>query len=201
MAQNDRTVDLAGISVGCQCHACALFESRDDEYKILVPFIKEGLKAGDRIVQVIDEGHRTERLRRLGECGIAVAAAEQYGRLEVRPWEDAYLQGGRFDHRAVLALLEELLIDSKERGFRETRLWGNMEWALEQYPGTHEIIEYEARLNYLLPRYDAVSVCTYDVTRFSTAVVTQILRSHPKVISGGILRDNPSYMPPDQLLP
>lgn len=201
MAQSDRTVSLAGAAVGCQCHACALFEGRDDEYNILVPFITEGLRAGDRIVQIIDERHRAERLRRLSESGISVAAAEQHGRLEARPWENAYLQGGRFDQHAMIALVEEMLTASKEQGFAETRLWGNMEWALEQYPGTHEIFGYEARLNHVLPRYDVIAVCAYDVTRFSDAVVTQILRSHPKVISNGILRDNPSYAPPDQLLP
>ena len=200
MAQSDRTVNLAGATVGCQCHVCALLESRDDEYKILVPFIKEGLEANDRIVQVIDESHRSECLRRLAESGIAVAAAERYGRLEVRPWESAHLQGGRFDQHAVIALLEEMLTTSREQGFAVTRLWGNMEWALEQHPGTDDIIEYEARLNHILPTYDTVAVCTYDVTKFSAAVLMEIVRAHPKVISNGILRENPSYVPPDQFL-
>lgn len=200
MAQSDRTVNLAGTTVGCQCHVCALFDSRDDEYKILVPFIREGLEAGDRTVQIIDKGHRAERLRRLAESGIAVAAAEQYGRLEVRPWENAHLQGGRFDQHEMFALLEEMLSTSREQGFGVTRLWANMEWALEEFPGTHDVIEYESRLNYLLPNYDIVAVCTYDVTKFSTSVVTDVLRTHPQVIVDGILRENPSYVPPDQFL-
>ena len=126
MPQSDRTVNLAGATVGCQCHVCALFDSRDDEYKILVPFIKEGLEAGDRTVQIIDNGRRAERLRRLTEGGIAVAAAEQYGRLEVRPWENAHLQGGRFDQHRMFALLEEMLTTSRKQGFAETLLWGNI---------------------------------------------------------------------------
>lgn len=200
MAQKDRSVNLAGAAVGHHCHACAFFEGRDDEYNVLVPFIKEGLKGRDRIVQVIDEGHRAERLRRLSESGISVAAAEQLGRLEARPWENAYLQGGRFDQHAMIALLEELLTASKEQGFAVTRLWGNMEWVLEQRPGAHEIFAYESRLNHVLPKYDTVAVCAYDVTRFSDAVLTQILRSHPKVIRNGLLQDNPSYVPPAQHL-
>ena len=35
-----------------------------------------------------------------------------------------------------------------------TRLVANMEWALEDLPGVHDIVEYETRLNYVLPKYD-----------------------------------------------
>jgi hypothetical protein len=67
-------------------------------------------------------------------------------------------------------------------------------------PGVHDIIEYETRLNDVLPRYDDVVVCTYDVTRFSASVVMDILRTHPQVIIGGILQENPFYVPPGEFL-
>jgi hypothetical protein len=75
-----------------------------------------------------------------------------------------------------------------------------MEWALEDLPGVHDIVEYEARLNYILPKYDDVVVCTYDVTRFSASVVMDIMRTHPQVIVGGVLRPNQFYAPPDEFL-
>jgi len=200
MGQSARTVNLGGATVGCRCHVCALFDSRNGENKILMPFIEEGLEAGDRIVHIIDKGHRAEQLRELTKRGIAVAAAEQYGRLQVRPWETAYLQGGRFDQYAMLTLLGEMLATSRQQGFDVTRLWANMEWALEDLPGTHEIIEYESRLNYVLPDFDAVVVCTYDVTKFSASLIADALRAHPHVIVDGILCQNPSYAPPDQFL-
>jgi hypothetical protein len=45
-----------------------------------------------------------------------------------------------------------------------------------------------------------VTVCTYDVTKFSAAVAMDVLRTHPLVIVGGILRENPFYVPPDEFL-
>ena len=69
-----------------------------------------------------------------------------------------------------------------------------------ELPGVHDIIEYETRLNHVLPKYDDVVVCSYDLTRFSAAVVMDILRTHPRVIIGGILRENPYYVPPDEFL-
>jgi hypothetical protein len=68
-------------------------------------------------------------------------------------------------------MIEEVQTAGKQHGFRLTRLWANMEWALEDLRGVHDIVEYEARLNYLLPNYNDVVVCTYDVTKFSASVV------------------------------
>jgi hypothetical protein len=200
MAESKRTVQLARATVEYPCHACAFFHTREEEYQIVLPFVKDGLDTGDKNYQFVDKGHRAERLARLKESGIDTASAEQSGLLEVLSWEDAYLRGGRFDQRAMLALIEDVLNAGKQQGFGLTRLWANMEWALEDFPGVHDIVEYESRLNYILPNYDQVVVCTYDLTKFGAAVVMDILRTHPQVIIGGILRENPYYVPPDEFL-
>jgi hypothetical protein len=75
-----------------------------------------------------------------------------------------------------------------------------MEWALEDRPGVDDIVEYESRLNYVLPKYDDAVVCTYDLAKFSASVVMDILRTHPLVIIGGILQENPFFVPPDEFL-
>ena len=67
-------------------------------------------------------------------------------------------------------------------------------------PGVHQIVEYETRLNHILPKYDDVVVCTYDLNKFSASTVMDILRTHPQVIVGGVLQQNPFFVPPDQFL-
>jgi hypothetical protein len=200
MTERTRTVQLAGSRVQCSCHACAFFHTRDEEYQVLEPFVKDGLDTGDKSFQIVEKGHLEERLARLKESGVDIEAAERNGRLEFRLWEDAYLNGGRFDQYAMLALIEETLRAGKQQGFGLTRLWANMEWALQDLPGVHDIVEYETRLNHILPNYNDVVVCCYDLTKFSAAVVMDILRTHPQVIIGGILRENPYYVPPDDFL-
>jgi MEDS: MEthanogen/methylotroph, DcmR Sensory domain len=195
-----RVVRLARSTVDCSCHACTFFHSQDEEYQVLVPFLKDGLEAGDKAFHIVDKNYCAERLSRLEANGVNTKAAEQTGQLEIRAWEGAYLRGGRFDQQAMLALIEEVLAAGKEQGFGLTRLWANMEWALEDLPGVHDIVEYETTLNYILPKYDDVVICTYDVMKFSASVVMDILRTHPRVIVGGILRANPYYMPPEEFL-
>ena len=149
-----RPVHLAGSVLERSRHVCAFFNSREEEYRVLLPFIKDGFGQGDKAFHIVDPRHRPEHLRRLEQEGIDVAAAEQRGQLEVRRWEDAYLQEGHFDQNRMLALIEEVLRGGKDRGYRLTRLVANMEWALEDRPGVDDIVEYETRLNFILPKYD-----------------------------------------------
>lgn len=199
MGQDNHSVTLAGSALKRRCHACAFFHDREEEYRLLLPFVQEGFEQRDKIFQIVDGRHRDERRRRIGALGIDLAAAEQSGQLEVRPWENAHLREGRFDQYAMLALVEEVLGKGKEQ-FGLTRFWANMEWSLEDFPGVDDIVEYESRLNDVTSRFDDVVVCTYDLKRFSATLVMDILRTHPQVIVGGILQENPFYVPPEQFL-
>jgi len=199
VGHRNHSVTLAGSTLKPRSHACAFFHDQEEQYRLLLPFVKEGFEQRDKIFQIVDRRHRDDRLNRIGALGIDVAAAEESGQLEVRPWENAHLREGRFDQYAMLALVEEVLTKGRER-FGFTRFWANMEWSLEDFPGVDDIVEYECRLNDVTSRFDDVVVCTYDLGRFSASVVIDILRTHPQVIVGGILQENPFYVAPDQFL-
>lgn len=154
MENEKNTIRLAGAPLTTSRHVCAFFHSREEEYRVLLPFVTEGIERGHKAFHIVDSRLRHEHLRRLEEAGIDVSAVEGSGQLEVRRWEDAYLRGGRFDQNAMLALIEEVLRGGKAQGFPLTRLVANMEWALEDRPGVDDIVEYETRLNYILPKYD-----------------------------------------------
>ena len=157
MSQQEGAIHLAGATLDRYRHVCAFFHSRDEEYRVLLPFVHEGIAMGEKVFQIIDPRLRQDHVRRLAEDGLDVEAAERRGQLEITAWEDAYLRGGAFDQEAMLRLIEDVLERGKTEGFPLTRLVANMEWALEQRPGVDDVVEYEARLNYILPRYkDAV---------------------------------------------
>jgi hypothetical protein len=40
-----------------------------------------------------------------------------------------------------------------KEGYRLTRLVAHMDWALEDFPGVNDLVEYETRLNFILPKY------------------------------------------------
>ena len=200
MSEEKKPVRLAGRELDRTCHACAFFHNREEEFRILLPFAREGFERGEKLFNAVDARHRQERLHRFREAGIDANAAGREGQVEVRSWEEVHLRESHFDQNAMLALIEEVLTSGKAGGYGLTRFWANMEWALEGLPGVEDLVEYETRLNYILPKYDDVVVCTYDLNRFGAPVVMDILRTHPMVIVGGILQENPFYVPPDQFL-
>src|ERR1700676_2664576 len=154
MTTASRPVRLAGSVLDRSRHVCAFFHSKDEEYSVLLSFIKEGLDHGEKAYHIIDYGHRAEHRRRLQNAGIDTAAAERRGQLDIRAWEDAYLRDGHFNQERMLALIEQVLNAGKAQHYPLTRLVANMEWALEERPGVEDLVEYEARLNYVLPKYD-----------------------------------------------
>ena len=181
-------------------HVCAFFHSREEEYRVLLPLAKEGFERGEKVFHIVDPAHRPERMRRLEEVGISPAAARRPGQVEVRAWEETTLRGGHFDQEAMLAVLSEVLTGGKADGFGPTRFWSNMEWALEDCPGVENLVEFEARVNHILPKNDDLVVCAYDLTKFGAGVMMDVLRTHPLVIIGGFLQENPFFVLPDGLL-
>ncbi len=122
------------------------------------------------------------------------------GQLEVRPWQDAPLRGGRFDQEAWLESFEQVLQSGPAAGYAQTRFLAHMEWALVNLPGVEDLIEFETRVNYVVPKYDDIVICAYDLSKFGASVVMDAMRTHPVVIVGGLLQENPFFIPPDQFL-
>jgi hypothetical protein len=167
---------------------------------VLVPFVKEGLDAGEKAFHIVNPEERANHLSRLAESGIDVSQALERGQLEVATWDETYLDGARFQPDRMLAVIEKALIAGRAAGYTLTRLVGEMPWPSEPRPGTSERVEYEARLNDLLAGYDDPVVCLYELGRFSTDVIIDILRTHPVVVLGGALQHNPFFVSPAELL-
>src|SRR6202030_4546934 len=200
MATNGGSVTCAGATLGQHRHICAFFNDFDEQHRVLRSFIKEGFDRGDKAFHIVDPELWEDHLRQLTEAGIDVGQAMGTGQLELRRWQDAYLRGDRFDQDAMLALLEEVLQSGAAAGYPLTRVVANMEWALLDKPGVDDLVEYETRLNYVLPKYDDPVICTYDLSKFGASVVMDIMRTHPVVIIGEVLQENPFFVPPDQFL-
>ncbi|MGH3853850.1 MAG: MEDS domain-containing protein [Pseudonocardiaceae bacterium] len=181
-------------------HICAFFNGFDEHYRVLRPFIKDGFERGDRAYHLVDPERREEHLRRLAEAGINVQEAMGTGQLEVRPWQDGPLRGARFDQDTWLVSFEQVLQSGLAAGYAQTRFLAQMEWALVDLPGVDDLIEFETRVNYVVPKYEDPVICAYDLTKFGASVVMDALRTHPVVIIGGLLQENPFFVPPDQLL-
>jgi hypothetical protein len=192
-----RPIRLAGSILGDFCHVAAFFSNRNEEYRTVLPFIKDGLDSGEKVVNTIDPMRRDDHLERMASFGIDVTTVCERGQLELRDWNNTYLINGEFDRDRTYALYERLTTDYRRQGFSRIRFLTHMEWALEAKRDIDDLLEYEAKSNeHWLGQEGRVdpSICTYDLSRFGGDVVVDVIRTHPLVIIGGVLQENPFFV-------
>ncbi len=203
LQRGSRPISLCGAVLGHRPHIWAFFSTPEERLRVLLPFIEEGLACGDKIVHTVDPARRKEELDRLAAHGIDVVAATHSGRLEQRAWTETHLRDGRFDQDETLGFFEQLVRNARQDGFPLVRFVTHMEWALENKLGFDDLLAYEAKANDIRRHQSGPInpvVCAYDLTKFSGEMLVQVLRTHPMTIIGGILQENPFFVPPEQFL-
>src|SRR3982074_2014778 len=87
-SESNQPIRFAGSVLGAQRHVCAFFHRPDEEYRVLLPFIKEGFERGEKAFHIVDPKLRAEHGLRLASAGIDVEAAEKSGQFELRNWAE-----------------------------------------------------------------------------------------------------------------
>ena len=193
-------ISLAGSQLCETRPVCAFFNNDEEEYRILLPFIMDGLDSGDKAVHVLNPEQCQDHLQRLASAGVDPAAAQQRGQLELRTNTEVYLPDGRFDQDRMLEVFEQLASGNAKGGFPLSRICCRMDWAVEDRSHVDDVIEFESRVNDVWLRHDDAVICTYHLGRFGGDAVIDIMQTHPMVIIGGILQQNPFFVPPDKFL-
>lgn len=200
MKPNAQPIPFAGSMLRDYRHACAFFSSPREEYETLLPFVSDGLARGERAFHVLPSEYIEEHLEQLRNSGVDVAEAQRCGQLKLATPKETYLRLGRFNKEDMLSCIQNVLNAGKALDFPLTRLIAHAETALEDWSSINDWIEYEARLNDVLPNYDDPVICTYDANLLSGTLAIDILRTHPIAIIGGVLHDNPFFVRPADFL-
>jgi len=202
MNQAEKTIRLCGeeLSPSERFHICAFFRTSDERYRVLMPFIREGIEQGDKALHIVNPSLRGDHTQRITEAGIDANKAEDEGQLEIMGWYDGPLRSGRFDQTEWLESLPVVMNSGRTQGFPLTRLVADMQWLLNNPDATDRALEYECRANLVLPKDGDVAICAYDLDKFDAALVVDALRTHPMVLISGIVQHNPFYVPPEELL-
>lgn len=190
---------IPGLRLAEGDHVCAFYRGARARDEILIPYLQAGLRTGDKCICVVDAAEPREVLAALG----SEAEVDQWisdTQLELRASTDAYLRSGRFCTEEMLTFWESFVGPAVAGRFRFARSVGEMTWALRQVPGVEELVGYESELNRFLPRYPQVILCLYDLERFGGEIIIDLLKTHPRILLGGMVLDNPNYLEPDEFL-
>jgi len=182
-------------------HVCTLFASRREQIEAAVEFIRGGLAREERCLYICSEQPPEEFREELRRAGIDVDAEEAHGALDVITKNEGHLKGGSFDAARMIEMLAAALSDALATGFAGLRGAGDMTWLLDQAPGSHELLAYEALLNYFCANRPVVLLCQYSREKLSPKILDSCLVTHPRVrVDASRLLRNPFYEIPDQAM-
>src|SRR4051812_7179798 len=101
--KHNQPMRFANATLGQHRHVCAFFHGAEEEYRVLLPFVKEGLARGEKAFHIVDPELRDEHLKRLSLAGVDVPSIEKKGQFELHHWHEVYLRDGHFDKDRMLA--------------------------------------------------------------------------------------------------
>jgi hypothetical protein len=190
---------LPGVGLAPGDHICAMYLGQQERDEIVLPYLRTGLRAGDKCLCIIDSSPLGDLLASIGdEREVQGYVATQ--QLEMHTADEAYLRTPPFTTEAMLEYWESTVGAAVADGlYGFARVTGEMPWEMRALPGRSEFFRYEGALNRFAPRYPQVILCLYDLELFGGGFLVDLLRTHPKLLMGGLVLENPHYRAPDDL--
>jgi hypothetical protein len=186
--------DPQGLGLEHGDHVCGFYYSPEERDAMLLPYLREGLQRGDKCVAVVDSTRPEELMLRIE----GAAEAAESGQLEVFDSDETYLQTGTFDPDLTIDFWEvraKQLVDEGEFDF--IRLTGELSWLDRSDTPRESIVRYESWADQFVLRYPMTILCLYDLRRMGSSVMMDLLRTHPKLLLGGLLLENPHHISSD----
>jgi chemotaxis family two-component system sensor kinase Cph1 len=181
-------------------HLCLIYETREEQFSAVIPYLRIGLERGEKCLYVVDDTTADMVIDGMKAAGMDVETALESGQLIIVSKQDAYLKQGFFDPDWMIDFLKQAADEAKVAGFSALRVTGEMTWVLGGDPGSERLMEYEAKLNYFFPENDALAICQYNRSFFPPKIIKDVISTHPLVIYGGMVCNNFYYVPPDDFL-
>ncbi len=163
-------------------HIVVIYEEPAELLAFAVPFVKEGLAKGERVLYVRDDLSLNVLTDALTAGGVNVSQETERGALVLMNAQEYYQPP--LDPMRVLELTRERIRDALSRGFSGLRLIGEMTWTLKANAPQGILVEYEGLLDGALGPGTATVACAYRSGRFPAKVLQQVIRTHVKVVAG-----------------
>jgi hypothetical protein len=193
-----RTITINGLQAQAGDHICAFYRGREERDRLVVPYLREGLQAGDFCLCITGQADH----RRLRRSVLDGSVDTDPGLLNIDAAEDTYLADGSFSAERMLTYWSDWgqrLFVAEGRSF--ARAASDMSWAQDVITGplVEDFMSYEVQATRYARAYPQVALCLYDLEKFRGNVIIPVLKTHPKVFFGGMLLENPYFVDPDEL--
>jgi DNA-binding CsgD family transcriptional regulator len=180
-------------------HLCALYSGPDERDRLLLPFLQEGMRGGDKCLCLVDDVAPETVRHQVEDPGVS-AQAQRTDQLNIDVASSVYLESGEFSIEHMTSFLATSLSEATEEDFPFLRAAGEMSWVLPMPAGADDFFVYESAVNDVVADAPAVFMCLYDLQQFSAQMLVDVLKTHPQVLLDNSVIDNPHYVSPSEYL-
>jgi hypothetical protein len=172
---------------------CSFYENRVEQYQIALPFIAQGLNRGEKCLYIADENTLAEVKAGLLMHDVDVENYLKTGQLTLLTPEESYLLGGDFVSEQMISFLTSFAKDALSQGYSAVRAAGEVTWLLRELDSVQDFLEYEDTLNDATRGLTVKVLCQYNTKKFFGDVIIRVLKTHPRVLLGLELYENPFH--------
>jgi len=202
---NQEEIDMGFYDLTCNLglHVASLYESQSEYEEIYVGFFSKGNKKGDLQLfcphETTKEAFLEEYSSKFPEESADLKDPEKFQIMDVK---DLYYPTGKFSPWDMDRNLNDLYSRTQKKRTRVIRATAHMSWVKDAgtVNGVEDLMAYESRLNYFIPGKPWISICAYNLNRFSGSEIMNVMRTHPFILSKGTIFENPYYQDPDDWL-
>lgn len=181
-------------------HICSVYETKEEQFSVIVPFIKTGLERGEKCIYVVNDNSAHEVQDAMQAGGVDTDSALKSGALNILNRQEYFLKQGSFEPDWMIQFLKEATDTAKSEGFNALRLTVEMTWFFGVDQGMERLVEFESKISILFSENDIVAICQYNRRHFTPEIILNTIHTHPTVIYGSLVCKNFYYIPPDEFL-
>ncbi len=199
--QEKLELGFGGFTCNWGLHMCGLYETEEERDEIIFGFLHEGDSKNELQlycpVERTTEDFKEKYAQNYPACKDHV---HDHTKFDLFSAKDLYYPNGVFSPVSMDEGLGAFYKQSQSVKKTNIRATAEMVWALEAISGVEHLMAYESRLNYFIPGKPWISICLYNLTKFSGSQIMNVLQTHPYTISGGAITQNPYFQDPDEWL-
>ncbi|MBI9096099.1 MAG: MEDS domain-containing protein [Sphaerochaeta sp.] len=166
-------------------HLIFLYDDKNfnENMDILSSYISSRIHKNEKCFYICN-GSEIDLILKRFQLSIDLVNSINCGQLSILNKEEAYSKEGTFVPKKMIALLKTLSQDAIKEGYSAFSITGEISWVLEYEDGFERIMEYEYLLNKeIFGIYPVSAICRYNINKFSSKMIKNIIEVHPIVIS------------------
>ena len=158
-------------------HFCQFYKTKKDMLEILVPYFRSGLENYEFCVWVTSDFLTTDHALRAMKKGIpGFSEYMSRGQIEVFPYTDWYLKGGKFDLQRTLDMWMEKYDRALSAGYKGLRVTGNPYW-IDNKKDWDDFACYEAEINKVIGGTKMLVLCTYSLNKCGVVEILDVIKN------------------------